>query len=286
MPNPNPTPTPQPARKPFAPAPGFSTLQQYIQAAAASVASPSVNAHPDSSDSSASSTFSSLSALYHLAVGIFTAARAATRCLTEHYQAHPHALTPDLRARLLYCAERLKAIFHTLCLAPARFFSAGQFRALYRAQAVLAHLWRQPVDFGPLIPWLTAPENCPAPAKGDPAILPASSSLSLSTPRSELHSLDAQRSTLRPSSDPLLLQNPGRTLTSVLLQLSAIYGLSTAYVPNVRPVSTPTPAGTQPEPQAAPRLNAPSPASNPASPQCAPHSTLRPPEEPPLHPPP
>ena len=220
MPHPNSNPNPQPARKPFAPAPGFSTLQQYIHAAATSFRAPSA----PSVSGSAVAAFSDLSALYHLVVAIFTAARAAVRCLAEHYQARPHALTPDLRARLQYCALRLKAIFYTLGHAPHRFLSASQFRALYRAQAVLAHIWNQPVTFDPLIPWLTAPENCPAPARGCPPIQPASSSPDLCT----------SRSALRASSDPLLLNSPGRALASVLRHLAAIYGVD----PN--PVAVPS----------------------------------------------
>ena len=309
---PNPTPQPQPAPKPFAPAPGFSTLQQYIQAAATSVNTPSTSsASPApsvpssaSAHSTTASPYSNLSALFHLAVTIFTAARAATRCLVDHYNARPHALTPDLHARLTYCTNRLQAIFHTLCHAPTRFLSAGQFRALYRAQAVLAHIWRQPVDFGPLIPWLTAPENCPAPArcKSSAVILPASSSLSLSTPRSALHSSDAPRSALpssdaprsalhssdaprsalRASSDPLLLQNPGRVLTSVLNHLAAIYGVAfkPVAVPRAQRDSSPAAVQATAMPANPPTCGPTSPSVIPPSPPAAlrnPHSLHAPP---------
>lgn len=261
----NPQPVSEPQSQPqsqphaFAPAPSFSTLQQYIQAASVSTAS------------------SDRSSLYHLVVAIFTAARAAVRCLSEHYQARPHALTPDLRARLQYCATRLKAIFYTLCHAPNRFLTAGQFRALYRTQVILAHLWRQPVDLGPLVPWLTAPENCPPPPRSaacPPLALPE---VSPRTPHA------ARRASSSPA-DPRLLLNPARALAAVFTQLAAIYGVAS------KPVAIPRPATTSQPNSSSNASLPPSPVESPASRQAgmsgtsSPRSTLCDPHFP--HPPP
>ena len=191
---------PQSQSQPQSPQPVFTTLQNAILAAASG----------------------DRTSIFHLVVAVFTSARATVRCLAEHYKTHHHLLTTDILARLKYCAARLEAIFYTIRHAPERFFSAAQLRALTRARAVLAHIWNQPVDFDPLISWLTSPANCPPPPHSA-----ASAPISASSPASPDDSLRAPRSTLHTSSaDPRLLLNPGRALASVLLQLAAIYGLS------------------------------------------------------------
>ena len=209
----------QPQPQPFAPSPGFTRLQDYIQAAA--------SGNRDS--------------LYHLVCAIFALVRAAIVTLVNHYKAHPRAATSTIVARLGYCARRLHPILYTLRHAPERFFTPAQLRALTRARAVLAHMTGQPVDFSPLAPVL-APATASAPSLPRPGIADGSSATaaanpgvtsssmpaafsesSLRAPHSALDSSDAPRSALRPSPDPLLLPNPGCALATVLLHIAAIY---------------------------------------------------------------
>ena len=216
---------PQPTPHPIASMPVFKYLAQYIQAAASG----------------------DRATLFHLFVAVFVMARAAVRCLAEHYNAHPRQRTLDTYARLKYCFARIPAILYTLQHAPERFLTPAQLRALTRARAVLAHICNQPVDFSPLTPYLTSPENCPPPprAQSSAGILPVSSSPSAcpsALPVSPDSSLPTSHSALRASSaDPLLLRNPGCALVSVLLQLAAIYGVANSPVPAPRP-STPSPS--------------------------------------------
>ena len=215
-------PTPQSTFKPQPIATVFKFLRDYILAAASG----------------------DRNSVFHLVAAVFASARAAVRCLAEHYNTHPRQRTLDTYARLKYCLTRIPAIFYTLQHAPERFLTAAQLRALTHARAVLAHIWRQPVDFAPLTPWLTAPENCPPPPRS--AASPALGA-PLRTPRSALHSSAAPRSALHTApADPLLIHNPGRALAAVLLQLAAIYGVAPA------PVAVPRPAATVPSENPAP----------------------------------
>ena len=209
MTQPQPQSQPQPQPHPIKSMSVFQFLSQYIQAAASG----------------------SRDSLFHLFVAVFTSARATVECLAQHYQAHPRALTLDKLARLNYCAARLKAILYTLSHAPARFLKPAQLRALTRARVILAHIWRQSVDFSPLTPFLTSPENCPPPPRS--VVAPASCR------HESCHTGAAQRTS---TVDPLLLSSPGRALASVLLQLAAIYGLSASprRLPSVPSSSVPT----------------------------------------------
>ena len=253
---------PQAAPPSFSSMPVFSTLSQYIQAAASG----------------------SRDSLFHLFLAIFAFARGAVRQLAQHYDAHPRGRTLDTYTRLKYCLDRLQAIFYTLRHAPERFLTPGQLRALTRCRAVLSSLLREPVDFSPLWPYLSSPENCPPPparsssgagslpaseaplpAQGSglrtsdlTGSVPAESGASLRTPHSALRtsdltgsvpaesgpSLRTPRSALRTSpSDPLLLRSPGCALASVLLQLAALYGISSNPAPTSRP-GAPSPTST------------------------------------------
>ena len=222
------------------------------------------------------------SALLRLFAAVFASARAAVLCLAGHYNAHPRSRTFATYARLKYCFSLIPAILYTLKNAPERFLTPGQLRALIRCQTILAHIWRQPVDFSPLWPYLSSPENCPPPPRSaatSPS--PASPDVSLRTPRSALHSSEAPSSELRTSPDPRLLRSPGCALASVLLQLAAIYGIATAAVPSPRP-GAPSPVPSAPSQTAEPSIAAtPPPASS------SPHSGLRASHgEAPLRPPP
>ena len=243
------TPQPQPqsttpgAAQLFASMPVFKYLAQYIQAAASG----------------------DRATLFHLFVAVFVMARAAVLCLAEHYNAHPRQRTLDTYARLKYCFARIPAILYTLQHAPERFLTPAQLRALTRARAVLAHICNQPVDFAPLTPYLTSPENCPPPPC---SVVGPSLGAPLRTPRSALLSSEAPRSALRTSSaNPLLLRSPGRALVSVLLQLAAIYGLSTTPAPAPRPASSSVPS-------AAPHSMNQSIISNSTSTPATPHSAI------------
>ena len=246
--------------------PVFKYLAQYIQAAASG----------------------DRATIFHLFVAVFVMARGAVRCLAEHYNAHPHQRTLDTYARLKYCFARIPAILYTLQHAPERFLTPAQLRALTRARAVLAHILNQPVDFSPLTPYLTSPENCPPPPRSAASAplraacstlhssevtnsLPSESDASLATPRSALRISAA---------DPLLLHNPGRVLLSVLLQLAAIYGISPAALPAPRPDPAAAPSVTpDPEDQTITSNST----SIPLSDFLSPHSALHAPHSP-LHP--
>lgn len=268
QPTPQPQSPPQAQIQPFAPMPVFKALSQYIEAAASG----------------------SRDSLFHLVVAIFTAARAALACLTRHYQSHPRLLTLDKLARIKYCAARLHAILHTLQHAPERFLAPAQLRALTRAQTILAHLWRQPVDFTPLVPFLTSPEACPPPPRSPHSAFPSSDTPASSesepssapaTPLSESPHLRVSASS-SPTSDPLLLRSPGCALTSVLLHIAALYGLSSSPRSPLRAphASSPAPSAT---PYSADQSVMPHSPSTPASPNSSiPHSKnpqfpLRPP---------
>ena len=216
QPFPQAAPHSKPAPAPFRPQPLASVstvLRDYIQAAASG----------------------DRSSIFYLFAVVFASARAAVRCLADHYNANPRQRTFETYARLKYCLTRIPAIFYTLQHAPDRFLTPGQLRAITRARAVLAHIWRQPVDFAPLTPYLTSPENCPPPPR---SVVGPSLGAPLRTPRSALLSSEAPHSALHTSSpDPLLLRNPGCALASVLLQLTAIYGLASTPVPAPRPAS-------------------------------------------------
>ena len=263
QPTPQPSPqTTQPtAAQLIASMPVSNSLSTYIQAAAS-------GAH---------------SSIFQLFIAVFVMARAAVRCLTEHYNNHPRQRTLATYARLKYCLSRIPAILYTLQHAPERFLSPAQLRALTRARAVLAHILRQPVDFSPLTPYLTSPENCPPPPRSaaDPSL-----GAPLHTPRSALHSSEAPRSALRTSAaDPLLLRNPGCALASVLLQLAAIYGLSTAPAPAPRPSTSASPSipSVTPAPEDQPIVSYSTsnpPASNHSADSLSPHSALRTPHFP------
>ena len=227
-----PTPTPTPPTQPQSTAPGaaqllasmpvFKFLAQYIQAAASG----------------------ERATIFHLFVAVFVMARAAVRCLAEHYNTNPRQRTLDTYARLKYCFARIPAILYTLQHAPERFLTPAQLRALTRARAVLAHILNQPVDFSPLTPYLTSPENCPSPPRS--VVAPASCRHEpCPTPPAAPHtspdaSLDTPHSACRTSAaaDPLLLTSPGRALASVLLQLAAIYGISATPAPAPRPATS------------------------------------------------
>ena len=273
--------TPQPAPPttplPITSMPVFKFLAQYIQAAASG----------------------DRTTLFHLFVAVFVMARAAVRCLAEHYNAHPRQRTLDTYARLKYCFARIPAILYTIQHAPERFLTPAQLRALTRARTVLAHICNQPVDFSPLTPYLTSPENCPPPPRSvvasascrhepchnTPHTAPAASSADASSPEPS----SSPHSALRTSSaDPLLLSNPGRVLVSVLLQLAAIYGVSASPVAVPRPEPTPSASLSPRSDLRTPHLENSTPAASPS-----PRSDLRAsseeaqwPFETPLHPPP
>ena len=233
QPTPQPQSTPQTTPHPITSMPVFKFLAQYIQAAASG----------------------ERATIFHLFVAVFVMARAAVRCLAEHYNANPRQRTLAAYARLKYCFARIPAILYTLQHAPERFLTPAQLRALTRARAVLSHILNQPVDFSPLTPYLSSPENCPPPPR-------SAASAPLHTPRSALRTspddcpppaspdaaLASPRSALRTSpADPLLLRNPGRALVSVLLQLAAIYGISSTPVPAPRPATaSAAPSATDP----------------------------------------
>ena len=255
-PTPQPHPDSQPTPHPIASMPVFKFLAQYIQAAASG----------------------DRATIFHLFLAVFVMARAAVRCLSEHYNSHPRQRTFDTYARLKYCAERIKAIFYTIRNAPERFLTPAQLRALTRARAVLAHILNQPVDFSPLTPYLTSPENCPPPPRS--AACP-SLGAPLRTPRSALHSSEAPHSALRTSSaDPLLLRSPGRALVSVLLQLAAIYGLSTTPAPSPRPAATAPAAVLEPENQSIVSNSTLNPLANPPADSLSPRSAFHTPHFP------
>ena len=248
QPQPTPTPTPATAPAPFRPAPlakVSSVLRDYIQAAASG----------------------DRSSVFHLFAAVFASAQAAVKCLVDHYNANPRGRTFATFARLKYCLARIPAILYTLKHAPERFLRPAQLRALTRARAILAHIWRQPVDFTPLTPYLTSPENCPPPPRS--VVAPASCRHEPGhTPHSALHpapdaSLATPHSALRTSAsaDPLLLRSPGCALASVLLQLAAIYGIANTPAPAPRPAAA---AAVQSAPSASPQVRAQSPLANPS----------------------
>ena len=244
----------------MAPMPAFNTLSQYIQAAA--------SGNRDS--------------LFHLFMAVFALVRATMSLLIRHYQAHPRALTPNILARIQFCAVRLKAIYYTLHHAPERFLSPAQLRALTRARAVLAHICHQPVDFTPLAPLLAPLAGCPPslPRSVKPISTPHPTPESaVSTPASPGASLDTPRSALRTSSEanPLLLRSPGCALASVLLQLAAIYRVPAS--PALAPPSNPSTTTTPPPPEAHSTISFSTPAADlsPRSALVAPHSPHPPP---------
>lgn len=215
--------------------PSFSTLAQFIQAAASG----------------------SRDSRVHLFAAVFNIVRATMTLLVGHYKAHPRALTPVIAARLSYCASRLKAIFYTLRQAPERFLTPAQLRALTRARAVLAHVLHQPIDFSPLAsllaPLAACPPSLPRASAGTPpdsarsAARRASPAVGGPSPAISDAASDASSSALRSASpaDPLLLRNPGCALAGVLLQLAAIYRVppSPPLAPAAAPAS-PIPAAS------------------------------------------
>lgn len=251
--------------------PGFTTLAQYILAAASATAASATTASADRS------------ALFHLFFAVFEIARATVSLVVKFYKANERALTPGIVARLHYCAVRLKAVWHTLQHAPQRFLSPAQLRALTRARAVLAHVTRQPVDFTPLAP-LLAPLANRAPAlpranstrsTPDPNLYrpvdPGQGPLSLpshsSSPRSPISAPRSTPLSASSSANPLLLRAPGCALASVLLHLAAIYRVPAS--PPLAPQSTssaPAPSpSAQPTEPSIPHTSNPSDRSQPST---------------------